>query len=71
MYIATDLKNSSFKTEDSLPLGNEALSDGPVHNSCIYKSKYNIGTYRKKAPHLIYDQKVDLIKNVFALEKKH
>ena len=40
--------NSSYKTEDLLPFGDEALSDGPVDSSCIYKSKYDVTTYREK-----------------------
>ena len=39
------------------------------HNSCIYKSKYDVATYREKAPQLSYDKKVDLIKKVFVPEK--
>ena len=69
MHIATDVKYSSFKTEDSLLLGNGALSDGPVPNSCICKSKYDVASYRKKAPYLSHDEKVDLIKNVFLFAK--
>ena len=50
--IAADVKYSSFKTEDPLPLEDGALSIRPVHSSCIYKSKYDVATYREKAPHL-------------------
>ena len=50
-HTATDVKHSSFKTEDSLPLEDGALSDGPVLNSCIYKSKYDVATYSKESPH--------------------
>ena len=51
--IAADVKYSSFKTEDPLPLEDRALSNGPVHSSCIYKSKYDVATKsRKNAPHL-------------------
>ena len=63
------MKNSSFKTEDSLPLEDGALSDGPVDSSCINESKYDVATYREKAPHLSYGEKVDLIKNVLVPEK--
>ena len=40
-----------------------------VDSSCIHKSKYDVATYREKAPHLSYGEKVDLIKNVFVPEK--
>ena len=50
-HTATDVKHSSFKTEDSFPLEDGALSDGPVLNSCIYKSKYDVATYSKESPH--------------------
>ena len=51
--IAADVKCSSFKTEDSLPLEDRAFSNGPVHSSCIYKSKYDVATKnRERAPHL-------------------
>ena len=33
------------------------------------QSKYDVATYREKAPHLSYREKVDLIKNVFVSEK--
>ena len=59
---------SSFKREDLLPLEDGILSDGS-DSSCIYKSKYDVATYREKAPHLSYSEKVDLIKNVFVPEK--
>ena len=62
------MKYSSFKIEDPLPLEDRILSDGP-DSSCIYKSKYDVATYREKAPHLSYSEKVDLIKNVFVPEK--
>ena len=65
--IVKDMKYSSFKIEDPLPLEDGILSDGP-ESSCIYKSKY-VATYREKAPHLSYGEKVDLIKNVFVSEK--
>ena len=42
-----------------------ALSNGPVHGSYIYKSKYDVATYTEKTPHISYGEKVDLIKNVF------
>ena len=58
-----------FKTEDPLPLEDGAFPNGPVHSSCIYKSKYDVATYREKAPHLSYDEKVDLIMNLFVPEK--
>ena len=45
------------------------LSDAPVDNSCIYKSKYDVTTCRKRAPHLSDGEKVDLIKNIFVPEK--
>ena len=67
--IAADVKHSSFKTEDPLPLEDGALSNGPVHSSCIYKSKSDVATYRQKAPHLSYDEKIDLITNVFVPQK--
>ena len=66
--ISKDMKYSSFKIEDPLPLEDGILSDGP-DSSCIYKSKYDVATYREKAPHLSYSEKVDLIKNVFVPEK--
>ena len=44
-------------------------SNGPVHNSCIYKSKNDIATYTEKAPLLSYGEKVYLIKNEFVSEK--
>ena len=56
------MKYSSRKTEDLLPLEDGVLSDGPdglVDSSCIYKSKYDVATYREKAPHLSYSGKVD------------
>ena len=68
--IARDAKFSSFKTEDPLPLEDGVLSDEPVDSSFIYKSNYDVATYRKKAPHLSYGEKVDLIKNGFFYEKK-
>ena len=60
------MKNTSFKIEDPLPLKDEILSGGP-DSSCIYKSKYDVATYRKNALHLRYVENVDLIKNVFRL----
>ena len=63
------MKYSSFKTKDPLPLKNGVLSDGPIHSSCIYTSKYDVVTYREKAPPLSYGEKVDLIKNVFLPKK--
>ena len=66
--IAENMKYSSFKIEDLLPWEDGILSDGP-DSSCIYKSKYDVDTYREKAPHLSYGEKVDLIKNLFVLEK--
>ena len=65
--IAKDMKYSSFKLEDPLPLKDGILFDGP-DSLCIYKSKYDVATYREKAPHLSYGEKVDLIKNVFVPE---
>ena len=67
--IAKDVRYSSFKTEDPLPLKDVALSGAPVDSSCTYKSKYDVATYREKAPHLSYGEKVDLIKHVFVQEK--
>ena len=66
--IVKDMKYTSFKIEDPLPLEDGILSDGP-DSSCIYKSKYDVATYRGKAPHLSYGEKKDLIKNVFVPEK--
>ena len=43
--IAKDVKNSSFETENPLPLEDGAFSDGPVDRSCIYKSMYDVATY--------------------------
>ena len=63
------MKFSSPKIENPLPLEDAALSGGPVHSSCIYKSKYDFAKYREKAPHLSYVERVDLIKNVFLPEK--
>ena len=45
-------------------------SNGPVHNSCIYKSKNDLATYTEKAPLLSYGEKVYSIKNEFVLSKK-
>ena len=67
--IVRDAKFSSFKTEDPLPLEDGVLSDEPVDSSCIYKSNYDVATYREMAPHLSYGEKVDLIKNGFFYEK--
>ena len=67
--IAADVKYSSFKNGDPLPLEDGALSNGPVHSSCIYKSKYDVAIYREKAPQLSYGEKVDLIKKVLCLKK--
>ena len=50
------MKHSSFKIEDPL-----SLEDGVI--------KYDVNTYREKAPHLSYGEKVDLIKSVFVPEK--
>ena len=66
--IVKDMKYSSFKIEDPPPLEDGILSDGP-ESSCIYKGKYDVATYREKAPHLSYSEKVDFIKNVFVPEK--
>ena len=41
--ITKDMKYSSFKIEDPLPLEDRILSDGP-DSSCIYQSIYDIGT---------------------------
>ena len=62
------MKHSSFKIEDPLSLEDGIFSDEP-DSSCIYKSKYDVNTYREKAPHLSYGEKVDLIKSVFVPEK--
>ena len=43
--IAADVKYSSLKTEDPLPSEDGALSNKPVHSSCIYKNKYDVATY--------------------------
>ena len=51
--IAKDMKYSSLKIEDPLPLEDGIFSGGP-DSSCIYKSKYDVATYREKAPHLSY-----------------
>ena len=64
------MKYSSFKTEDLFPLEDGIWSDGPVESSCIYKSKYYVTTCKEKATHLSYGEKVDLMKNAFAPEKK-
>ena len=66
--IAKDMKYSSPKIEDPPPLEDEILSDEP-DSSCICKSKYDVATYREKAPHFSYGEKVDLMKNVFVPEK--
>ena len=63
------MRYSSFKTEDPLPLGDGILYDRPVDSSCICKSKYDVATYREKALHLSYCEKVDLIKNMIVLKK--
>ena len=63
------MKHSSFKIEDPLPLEDAILSDRP-DSSCIYKSKYAVATYSKKAPNLSYGEKVDLIQNVVVPEQK-
>ena len=66
--ITKDMKFQSLKIEDPLPLEDEILSDGP-NSSYIYKSKYDVVTYREKVPHLSYREKVELIINVFVAEK--
>ena len=66
--IVKDMKHSPFKIEDPLPLKDGSLSDEP-DSSCIYKSRYDVATYREKAPHLSYCEKVDLIKNLLVPEK--
>ena len=63
------MKYSSFKTEDPLPLEEGVLSRGPVDSPCIFESKFDVTTYREKTPRLGYGEKVDLVKNVFVLEK--
>ena len=63
-----DMKYSPFKIEDPLLLKDGILSDGP-DSSCIYKSRYDVATYREKAPHLSYCEKVDLIKNLLVPDK--
>ena len=55
--IAADVKYSSFKTEDLLPLEDGVLFSGPVHSSCLYKSIYDVAKYRGKIPHLNYREK--------------
>ena len=67
--IVKDMKYTSFKIEDPLPLEDGILSDGP-DSSCIYKSKYDVATYREKAPHLSYGEKVDLMEKTFVPETK-
>ena len=62
------MKYSSLKTENPLHLEDGVSSDGPVDCSCIYTSKYDVATYREKAPHLSYGEK-DWIKNVCAWKK--
>ena len=54
--------DGKYKIWRPLPLKNAVFSDEPVYSSCIYKSKYDAATYREKAPHLSYGEKVDLIK---------
>ena len=63
------MKHASFKIEDALPLDDGIFSDEP-DSSSIYKNKYDVNTFREKAPHLSYGEKVDLIKSVFVPEKK-
>ena len=63
-----DMKYSPFKIEDPLLLKDGILSDGP-DSSCIYKSRYDVATYREKVPRLSYCEKVDLIKNLLVPEK--
>ena len=62
------MKYSTFKIEDPLPLEDGILSNVP-DSWCIHKIKYEVSTYREKAPHLSYGEKVDLIKNVVVPEK--
>ena len=47
--IATDVKYSSIKTEDPLPLEEGALSNGLSPSSCICKCKYDVATYTFKS----------------------
>ena len=47
------------------------FSNTPVHSSCVHKYKYDVATYREKAPDLSYGEKVDLLKNVFVPEEKN
>ena len=70
--IATDVKYSSFKKEDSFPLEDGVSSYGQIHSSCIYKSKLYVSRYMGKTiPYLRfkYGEKIDLIKNLFEPEK--
>ena len=47
------------------------LSNGQVHSSCIYNSKYDVATYGEKASHLSYGEKVDsIIKKNFHFPEK-
>ena len=66
--VSKDIKYSPFEIEDPLPLKDRILSDGP-DSSCIYKSKYDVATYREKAPHLSYSENVDLIKMCLCQKK--
>ena len=54
--IVKGMKYSSFKIEDPHSFEDGILSDGPG-SSCIYKSKYDVATYREKAPPLSYSEK--------------
>ena len=66
--IAKDMKYSSLEIEDPLPLEDGIFSKGP-EISGIYKSRYDVATYKENAPHLSCGKKLDLIKNVFVPEK--
>ena len=69
--ITTSL-NYSFKTEDPFLLGFPKMGFCLMDqcSSCIYKSKYDVATYREKAPHLSYGEKVDLMEKTFVPETK-
>ena len=44
--------------QDHFPLKDWVLSAGPEHSSCIYKCKSDVATYREKAPHVSYGEKM-------------
>ena len=72
--FAKDMKYSYFKIEKLLPLKDGILSDGP-DSSYIYKSKYDVATYRGQAPILWWKSKfnqkcVCAWKKTFAFQKQ-